>query len=77
MAAQTGQHHGAATMPAVTASPSILQGDESMFAASSWTTYPKHAACQALNELMRKLLLVHRLEAEECLAKREPPAKPT
>ena len=33
------------------------------------------AARQALDELMRKLLVVHRLlEAEERLAKREPPA---
>jgi hypothetical protein len=36
------------------------------------------AARQALEELMRKLLVVHRLlEAEERLAKREPPADPT
>jgi hypothetical protein len=36
-----------------------------------------HAARQALDELMRKLLVVHRLlEAEERLAKREPPADP-
>jgi hypothetical protein len=36
------------------------------------------AARQALDELMRKLLVVHRLlEAEERLAKREPPAEPT
>ena len=35
------------------------------------------AARQALDELMRKLLVVHRLlEAEERLAKREPPADP-
>jgi hypothetical protein len=35
------------------------------------------AASQALEELMRKLLVVHRLlEAEERLAKREPPADP-
>jgi hypothetical protein len=35
------------------------------------------AARQALEELMRKLLVVHRLlEAEERLAKREPPADP-
>jgi hypothetical protein len=34
------------------------------------------AARQALDELMRKLLVVHRLlEAEERLAKREPPAE--
>jgi hypothetical protein len=34
-------------------------------------------ASQALDELMRKLLVVHRLlEAEERLAKREPPADP-
>jgi hypothetical protein len=33
---------------------------------------------QALDELMRKLLVVHRLlEAEERLAKREPPTEPT
>jgi hypothetical protein len=32
-------------------------------------------ASQALDDLMRKLLVVHRLlEAEECLAKRERPA---
>jgi hypothetical protein len=32
----------------------------------------------ALDELMRKLLVVHRLlEAEERLAKREPPTEPT
>jgi hypothetical protein len=37
-----------------------------------------HAARQALDELMRKLLVVHRLlEAEERLAKREPPTEPT
>jgi hypothetical protein len=41
MAAQTGQHHGAATMPAVTASPSILQGDESMFARIELDDIPK------------------------------------
>jgi hypothetical protein len=36
------------------------------------------AARQALEELMRKLLVVHRLlEAEERLAKRESPADPT
>jgi hypothetical protein len=36
------------------------------------------AARQALDELVRKLLVVHRLlEAEERLAKREPPADPT
>jgi hypothetical protein len=36
------------------------------------------AARHALDELMRKLLVVHRLlEAEERLAKREPPADPT
>ena len=35
------------------------------------------AARQALDELLRKLLVVHRLlEAEERLAKREPPADP-
>jgi len=35
------------------------------------------AARQALDDLMRKLLVVHRLlEAEERLAKREPPADP-
>jgi hypothetical protein len=34
-------------------------------------------ARQALDDLMRKLLVVHRLlEAEERLAKREPPADP-
>jgi hypothetical protein len=34
-------------------------------------------ASQALDDLMRKLLVVHRLlEAEERLAKREPPADP-
>jgi hypothetical protein len=34
-------------------------------------------ASQALDDLMRKLLVVHRLlEAEECLAKREPRADP-
>jgi hypothetical protein len=38
----------------------------------------ERAARQALDELMRKLLVVHRLlEAEERLAKREPPADPT
>jgi hypothetical protein len=37
----------------------------------------RQAARQALDELMRKLLVVHRLlEAEERLAKREPPADP-
>jgi hypothetical protein len=36
-----------------------------------------HAASQALDELMRKLIVVHRLlEAEERLIKREPPAEP-
>ena len=36
------------------------------------------AAREALEELMRKLLVVHRLlEAEERLATREPPADPT
>jgi hypothetical protein len=36
------------------------------------------AARQALDDLMRKLLVVHRLlEAEERLAKREPPTDPT
>jgi CheY-like chemotaxis protein len=36
-----------------------------------------HAANKALDELMRKLITVHRLlEAEERLAKREPPADP-
>jgi hypothetical protein len=36
------------------------------------------AARQPLDELMRKLLVVHRLlEAEERLAKREPPTEPT
>jgi hypothetical protein len=36
------------------------------------------AARQALDELLRKLLVVHQLlEAEERLAKREPPAEPT
>jgi hypothetical protein len=36
------------------------------------------AARQALGELLRKLLVVHRLlEAEERLAKREPPTEPT
>jgi hypothetical protein len=36
-----------------------------------------HAAREALDALMRKLLVVHRLlEAEERLAKREPPADP-
>jgi hypothetical protein len=37
------------------------------------------AARQALDELMRKLLVTHRLleAAEERLAKREPPADPT
>jgi hypothetical protein len=36
------------------------------------------AAGQALDDLMRKLLVVHRLlEAEERLAKRERPADPT
>jgi hypothetical protein len=36
------------------------------------------AAPPALDELMRKLLVVHRLlEAEERLAKREPPTEPT
>jgi hypothetical protein len=36
------------------------------------------AARQALEELMRKLLVVHRLlQAEERLAKRESPADPT
>jgi hypothetical protein len=35
-------------------------------------------ASQALDDLMRKLLMVHRLlEAEERLAKREPRARPT
>jgi hypothetical protein len=35
-------------------------------------------ASQALDELMRKLLVVHRLlEAEERLAKRKPSAEPT
>jgi hypothetical protein len=35
------------------------------------------AASQALDDLMRKLLVVHRLlEAEQRLAKREPPADP-
>jgi hypothetical protein len=35
-------------------------------------------ASQALDDLMRKLLVVHRLlEAEERLAKREPSAEPT
>jgi hypothetical protein len=35
-------------------------------------------ASQALDDLMRKLLVVHRLlEAEECLAKRKPSAEPT
>jgi hypothetical protein len=35
------------------------------------------AASQALHDLMGKLLVVHRLlEAEERLAKREPPADP-
>jgi uncharacterized ferritin-like protein (DUF455 family) len=35
------------------------------------------AARQALDELMRKLAVVHRLlEAEERLAQREPPAEP-
>jgi hypothetical protein len=35
-------------------------------------------ASQALDDLMRKLLVVHRLlEAEERLAGREPPAEPT
>jgi hypothetical protein len=35
------------------------------------------AARQALDELLRKLLVVYRLlEAEERLAKREPPADP-
>jgi hypothetical protein len=35
------------------------------------------SACQALDELMRKLLVLHRLlEAEERLAQREPPADP-
>jgi hypothetical protein len=34
-------------------------------------------AMQALDDLLRKLLVVHRLlEAEERLAKREPPADP-
>jgi hypothetical protein len=37
-----------------------------------------HAARQALDERMRKLLVVYRmLEAEERLAKREPPTEPT
>jgi hypothetical protein len=35
------------------------------------------AACQALDDLMRKLLVIHRLlEAEERLAQRAPPAEP-
>jgi hypothetical protein len=35
------------------------------------------AASQALDDLIRKLLVMHRLlEAEERLAKREPPADP-
>jgi hypothetical protein len=35
-------------------------------------------ASQALDDLMRKLLVVHRLlEAEECLAERRPRAEPT
>jgi hypothetical protein len=37
----------------------------------------RQAARQALDELIRKLLVVHRLlEAEERLAQREPPADP-
>ena len=36
------------------------------------------ASRRALDELLRKLLVVHRLlEAEERLAKREPPTEPT
>jgi hypothetical protein len=36
-----------------------------------------HAACQALDGLLRKLLVLNRLlEAEERLAEREPPAEP-
>jgi hypothetical protein len=35
------------------------------------------AARQALDELMRKLLVHRLLEAEERLAKREPPTEPT
>jgi len=46
-AAQTGQHHGAATMPAVTASASILQGDEGVFARIEVDDIPKHAARHA------------------------------
>jgi hypothetical protein len=39
----------------------------------NWST-----ASQALDDLMRKLLVVHRLlEAEEGLAKRKPPTEPT
>jgi hypothetical protein len=36
-----------------------------------------HAARQALDERMRKLLVHRLLEAEERLAKREPPTEPT
>jgi hypothetical protein len=54
------------------------QGEAHALLAKAVSDSDWQAARQALDELMRKLLVVYRLlEAEERLAKRAPPTEPT
>jgi hypothetical protein len=66
---------GEATMAGTRRMTPQEQGEAHALLVKAVSDPDRQAARQALDELMRKLLVVHRLlEAEERLAKREPPA---
>ena len=66
-----------ATMPDARRMTPEEQGEAHALLVKAVSDPDWQAARQALDELMRKLLVVHRLlEAEERLTKREPPADP-
>jgi hypothetical protein len=69
---------GEATMAATRRMTPQEQGEAHALLVEAVSDPDRQAARQALDELMRKLLVLNRLlEAEERLAKREPPADPT
>jgi CheY-like chemotaxis protein len=68
---------GEATMAGTRRMTPQEQGEAQALLVKAASDPDRQAARQALDGLMRKLLVVHRLlEAEERLAKREPPADP-
>jgi hypothetical protein len=73
-----GHAEGTTSRPARRGDPLGEQGEAHALLVKAVSGSEWQAARQALDELLRKLLVVHRLlGAEERLAKREPPTEPT